>query len=52
MTIGLAKNANAPTSFEPTVTWGGWLGISIGILAFIVVIIGTICYCKGKGQKS
>lgn len=52
MTIGLALNVNAPTSYEPNITGGGWFGISIGILVFIVGVIGTICYCKGKGQKS
>ena len=51
-TIGLAENSNGPVSFLPPLTWGAWLGISLGGLMTIILIIVGIFYLKGRGKNS
>lgn len=52
MTIGLAQNANGPTTYLPILPWGAWLGISLAGVILIALIIFGACYWRGRGNRA
>lgn len=51
-TVGLAVNAEGPTTYLPVLPWGAWLGIGLGGVLLIAGVILGICYYKGRGKPS
>lgn len=52
LTISLALNSDGPVSYQPPLTWGAWLGISIAGVVFIALVVLGVFYCKGRGKKT
>lgn len=52
LTISLAQNSNGPVSFQPALTWGAWLGISIAGVVFIALVVLGVLYFRGRGKKA
>ena len=52
LTVSLAQNVNAPSSFYVHLVWWAILLIVLGSLILVGVIVAGVMYCRGRGKRA